>query len=172
MLKKLYNHLRVMGKPLTVHTEMVVDDDIWEKVKQKALNNEVHKWYVITPLNYELLKSLFTLKISKEEFERKLILRYQWLVDHDQDLQLHVHLSKNMKNTTKEEQKEIITDSLIWLEKTTKHIVSEVVFGWWNYNQDTEDIVEELGLKLVKRFMYKECHDYDWIRTKKNGRIL
>lgn len=170
MLKKIYNHLRVKGKPLTVHTEMVVDDKVWEKVKQKALNNKVHKWYLITPYNYELFKNVFTLKMSKEDFEKKLISRYQWLMNHNQNLQLHVHLSKNMKNITKKEQKEIITNSLKWLEKITENIISEIVFGWWNYNQDTEDIVEELNLKLIKRFDYKECHDYDWIRNPEKKR--
>ena len=171
MLKKVYNHLRVKGKPLTVHTEMVVNDKVWEKVKEKALNYEVHTWYVITPTNFELFKELFTLKMDKEEFEQKLIERYTWLWENGQRIQLHIHLSKDLQSMTKEEQRTKIIKSIAWMEDHLHITVKEIVFGWWNYNQDTKEILDELGIDLIKRFEYRDCHDYDWIRDKKTGRI-
>jgi len=171
MLKKVYNHLRVKGKPLTVHTEMIVNDRVWKEIQKKALNDEVYTWYVITPTNFDLFKELFTLKMDKGEFESKLIERYIWLKEHDQRIQLHVHLSKDLQSMDKTEQRTKIIKSIAWLEDHIHIIVGEVVFGWWNFNQDTRDILFELEIDLIKRFQYQDCHDYDWIRDKETGRI-
>lgn len=171
MLKKVYNHLRVKGKPLTVHTEMIVNDRVWKEIQKKALNDEVYTWYVITPTNFDLFKELFTLKMDKGEFESKLIERYTWLKEHDQRIQLHVHLSKDLQSMDKTEQRTKIIKSIAWLEDHIHIIVGEVVFGWWNFNQDTRDILFELEIDLIKRFQYQDCHDYDWIRDKETGRI-
>lgn len=166
MLKRLYNHLKTVGKPLTVHTEMIIDDEVWEKIKKKALNNEVYQWYIITPYNFDIFQSFFRLRMDKDEFEQKLIERYKWLINNDQSLQLHLHLSKNMKNMTRTEQRGLIIKSIGWIEEKLQIGVSEMVPGWWSYNQDTEYILNELNIKLIKRFEYKDCHDYDWIDLK------
>jgi peptidoglycan/xylan/chitin deacetylase (PgdA/CDA1 family) len=166
MLKSILNRLRVIGKPLTVHTEMIVDDEVWKEIKKKVNANKVHKWYLITPHNFDIFQSFFKLKMTQEEFEKILIKRYKWLVKENQDIGLHVHLSKNMKNMTYDEQETLIKRSLIWLENKTEFVISDVVPGWWSYNEDTEKILKKLDMTLVKRCDYKSCHDYDWIKLK------
>jgi len=163
VLKKIYKHLRVKGKPLTIHTEMIVDDDVWEEIKKKVKNNEVHTWYLMTPLNYDLLKFMFNLNISLEKFDEKMRIRYLWLKKNKQRLQLHVHLCKRMKNINYNDQKSLIKKSIEWFENTLNQKVTEMVPGWWNYNSDTEQILKNLNIKLIKRFEYRDGHDYDWV---------
>lgn len=166
MLKKVYNHLRVKGKPLTVHTEMINDDEVWEEIKKKVENNEVHTWYIITPINSDIFYPLFRLKMNSEEYEDILAQRYLWLKKEKQRLQLHIHLSKNMKNILYWEQEFLIKQAVNWFEELLGFRVTEVVPGWWSYNKETEQILEALNIKLIKRFDYKDCHDYDWINLK------
>jgi len=164
MLKKIWNHYKVMGKPLTVHTEMINNDKVWAEIQKKVKNNEVHTWYLITPLNSDIFYPFFRLKESEYEYDRILVERYNWLKRHGQRLQLHVHLSKNMDNMSYDEQKFLIRNSISWFENNLNIKVKEMVPGWWNYNEDTEKILKKFGIKLIKRFEYKDCHDYDWIR--------
>ena len=171
VLKKIYQHLRVKGKPLTVHTEMIIEDDVWEEVKKRVKNNEIHTWYLMTPVNYNLISTMFKLKYSLKEYEEKLKKRYLWLKKNKQKLQLHIHLSKKMKNLVYWEQELIIKQAVEWLEDSIDIKVTEMVPGWWNYNEDTINILENLNIKLIKRFEYRECHDYDWIRDPAHGRI-
>ena len=161
--KKIYKHLRVKGKPLTIHTEMIVDDDVWEEIKKKVKNNEVHTWYLMTPLNYPLMSCMFNLNLSLEEFSAKMKIRYLWLKKNKQRLQLHVHLCKRMKNINYDEQKHLINKSVDWFENNLDQKVTEMVPGWWNSNSDTEQILKNLNIKLIKRFEYRDGHDYDWV---------
>jgi len=166
IFKKIFNNLRVIGKSMTVHTEMIVDNKVWEKVREHVKNDvSIYMWYVITPHNFDIFQPFFRLKMTKEEFEELLIQRYKWMMKNRCNLQLHIHLSKNMDNITKNEQRKLILDSIQWFEDNLDWKVYEIVPGWWSYNQDTIDIIEgELGLSLAKRYEFKECHDYDWVK--------
>lgn len=163
VLKKIYKHLRVKGKPLTVHTEMIIDDKVWEEIKKKVENNEVHTWYLITPINSNIFYALFRLKMNTASYEKTLIKRYLWLKKKKQRLQLHVHLCKNMKNISYIEQEFLIKKAIEWFEDNLNLKVNEMVPGWWKCNKDTKSILDFLNIKLIKRFEYQDCHDYDWI---------
>lgn len=163
MIKKIFNKIKTIGKPLTVHTEMIQDDEVWEKIKEKVKNNRVHTWYLITPINADIFFSFFRIPIGPLEYEKKLIERYLWLKKKKQNIQLHVHLSKYMKNLVYWQQELLIKKAIQWFEENLGSKVTELVPGWWKYNKDTEDILHSMNIKLIKRYDFKDCHDYDWI---------
>ena len=70
LLKYWSSLLRSKLKPLTIHTEAVVIDSIWEEVKNKSNSGKIHKWYVMTPANYDYFKSSFNVKLSKEKVSK------------------------------------------------------------------------------------------------------
>lgn len=163
MIKKIIRNLRILFKPLTVHTEAIVIDSVWEKVKQKALSRKIKKWYLMTPANYEFSKIFLNLKISKQEFSKILKQRYLWLLNHGQKVELHVHLNPIM-NISMEEQEKLISESILWLKKELEIKLTEFVPGWWKYNEDTIKILNKYNLKLVKPSDYKSTHDFDWLK--------
>jgi len=162
LIKRLVFHITNNFKPLTVHTEAIFIDGVWEKIKEKALKKEVHTWYVITPANYELSKVLFNIKKSKKEVSDIMEERYKWLLKHNQKLELHIHLNKIM-NITYKEQEKLFRESLEWMKKKLGIRPKEFVSGWWAYNRDTIKILRKQGLKLIKENQYKATHDYNWV---------
>ena len=145
-----------------MHTESIFIDEIWEKVKEKALQGKVHKWYVMTPANYELLKALFNIKKTKAEISKIMKERYLWLIKNKQKLELHIHLNKIM-NITYLEQEDLFKESINWLKKELGITPKEFVPGWWAYNQDTLKILKKYGLKLIKENDYRSIHDYNLV---------
>ena len=166
MLKKVYNHLRVKGKPMTVHTEMIHDDKVWKIIQEKVKNKEIHTWYVVTPINSDIFYSHFRIPLSLNEYEERLIERYQWLIKKKQNVQLHVHLSKDLRYFPYLAQEMLIKKAVEWFEGKLEIPVKEIVFGWWSYNKETERILETLNIRLIERFEYNDCHDYDWVSLK------
>jgi len=163
MLKKVYNHLRIKGKPMTVHTEMIYDDEVWKIIQEKVKNKNIHTWYVVTPVNSDIFYSHFRIPLSFKEYESRLIKRYKWLIQKKQNVQLHVHLSKDLRYFPFWAQELLIKKAIDWFEQNLGQCVDEIVLGWWCYNEETERILETLGIRLIKRFEYNDCHDYDWI---------
>ncbi len=149
-------------KPLTVHTEAIFIDEVWEEIKKKALQKKVYKWYVITPINYEFFKVFFNTKYSKKEIAEIMKKRYKWLLEHNQRLELHVHFNKIM-NISYKEQEKMIKQSIEWFEKELGIKPKEFVPGWWACNKDTVEILRKNNLKLIKENKYKAIHDYNWI---------
>jgi len=162
MIKKIYRNLAVLFKPLTIHTEAIVLDNVWEKVKLNANSGKIKKWYVMTPANYEFSRVFLNIKMSKPEFSKKLKERYLWLLNNNQRLELHVHLSPIMNITAKEQEK-LILESVNWMKQELNIDVKEFVPGWWRYNADTLKILKKCNLKLIKPADYKFGHDFDWI---------
>jgi heme oxygenase len=116
----------------------------------------------MTPANYEYSKVFLNLKISKKEYSKILKERYLWLIANKQRLELHVHLSPIM-NISYKEQNKLITESIKWMEKEIGVKVKEMAPGWWMSNKDTKQILDKLGVKLVKFKDYRAVHDYDWV---------
>ncbi len=162
LIKKIYNNIVVLFKPLSVHVEAIVFPEIWEKVKLLALSGKVKRWYIMTPANYTYLKSFFNLKISKKEMADIMEKRYKWLINNNQKLELHVHLNRIM-NISKNEQERLIRESMEWGEKNLGIRFKEFVPGWWMYNKDTEDILKKYNLKKIKKTDFRAIHDYDLI---------
>lgn len=151
-----------MNKPLTVHTEAAFIDEVWEEIQKKVKKNEVYKWYLMTPANYDYFKGSFQTLLTKEEISNILKERYLWLKEKKQKIEIHIHLDL-LASMKYQRQKEIIKESLRWFEKELGLRPKEVVFGWWMFNKDSERICKEMGLKIRKQNDFKSLHDYNWI---------
>jgi len=166
LFKRIINNLRVIGKPLTVHAEAIVLDNVWEEVKKLALSRKIKTWYVVTPANYNYLKEFLNIKMNKKKFSSTLEERYKWMLNHSQKLELHVHLNIIM-NITKVKQEKLIKESIEWANNKLGIRFSEFVPGWWTDNFETREILRKYNLKRIKRTDFKSMHDYDLIRNKK-----
>ena len=99
-------------KPLTVHTEAVMIDSVWEKVKSEVRKNNVLRWYVMTPANVDYFKSEFNVNISKAKLSKILKERYKWMIKNGQKLELHIHLSMIAKNISYKEQENLFREEI------------------------------------------------------------
>jgi len=150
-------------KPLTVHTEAIMLDEVWEQVQKQVKKNKIKKWYIMTPKNKDYFKSEFNLKKSDKELSKIMKERYIWMLKHNQTLELHIHLSHIMGNITYLEQEKLFKDSISWIKKELKINVKEFVPGWWSYNKDTLKICEKYKLKMIFPKDYDFTHDFHWI---------
>jgi len=156
-------------KPLTLHVECAWDDEVWKKIKIKALEGKVVKWFIMTPSNYNYFKANFNCRLSKKEVYKKLYERYKWLMDNGQRLELHLHFDL-LNSMSYKHQREFFKSSLEWCkEYFPQYNFSEVVCGWWKYNESTIKLCEEFGLKLIKHGDFEDMHDYDLMEKFKYG---
>jgi len=162
LLRKAVRMILVRFKPLTVHTEAIFYNDVWDAIKEKIKNKEIHTWYLMTPENFRDMKNYFWLDESRKEIEGKMKERYLKMKAWGERLQLHVHLHPRLKITYKEQDK-LIKNSIDWLEREVGIKVSEIVFGWWRWNEDSEKIAEKYGLKIIEFDDYNSVHDFDWV---------
>jgi len=162
-VKYILRRLVSKFKPLTLHVECAWDDEVWEKIKTKALDGKVVRWYVITPANYEYFKTNFNCQLSLKELHKKLYERYNWLIDNGQRLEPHIHFDL-LSSMSYENQREFFESTSSWLKECfPKHNFSELVCGWWKYNKHTLKLCEEFGWKLIKHGEFGDMHDYDLI---------
>jgi len=168
LLGRAKYHWNMRNKPLTVHTESIFLDEVWEKVKEKVLNKEIYRWYVMAPENYEYFKANFNCKLSKEKLSNLMNERYLWMIKHRQNLQLHVHLSRLM-NISYKEQENLIKESKEWFERELKIIPKEIVFGWWEFNEDSLEIIKKMNLKHIKKEYFNATHDYNFIQEERKS---
>ena len=150
-------------KPLSVHTELIYNNECWNEIKKKCEGGQIRVWHLMTPVNYNLYKSSFNTKLPKGELSRIMKKRYLWMKSRGQNLQLHIHLSLTMKNMSYAEQDKLFKDSLVWMKKELDIVPSEFVPGWWSFNEDTLKLCKKYGLKMVKERDYDYTHDYHWI---------
>jgi len=162
-IRKFWGWFISRFKPLAVHTELIMDDDVWEVIKEKCSGKEVRVWYVMTPVNYELFKTSFNVKLSKGKVSEIMKERYLWMKGHGAKLELHIHLSLTMKNMTYDEQDKMFKESLDWMKKELGIVPTEFVPGWWSYNKDTLKICKKYGLRMIYERDYDYTHDYHWI---------
>ena len=149
-------------KPLCIHTEAVMVDEVWEIIKQKSKEGKIHIWNIMTPENYEYFKSSFNVKLSKEELSAKMKERYLWMKNHGEKLELHIHFSIIM-NMSLVEQEKLIKNSIDWMKNELEVTPKEIVCGWWCFNEDTLKLLKKYNLKLVKFRDYNSEHDYEWV---------
>jgi peptidoglycan/xylan/chitin deacetylase (PgdA/CDA1 family) len=162
-VSKFWGWLVSRFRPLAVHTELIMDDDVWSEIKKRVLNNEVHVWHVMTPVNYNLYKTSFNIKHSKKRVSDIMKERYLWMKKRNQKIELHIHLSLTMKNMTYDEQDKMFKESLDWMEKELGIVPKEFVPGWWSYNNDTLNLCKKYGLKMIYERDYDYTHDYHWV---------
>ena len=163
LIKRTLKNLVVAFKPLSVHTEAIALDEVWEKTKKLALSGKVKRWYIMTPANYNYTKEMLNLKISKKQYSNILKKRYKWLLAHEQNIQLHIHLNK-FKRISKQEQEKLFKESIDWMKNEFGMKFTEFVPGWWIDNKDTIAILKKYKLRKPKFTEFKYIHDYDLIR--------
>ncbi len=163
VIKRKQDWLLSRFKPLTIHTESIMVDSVWEKIKEKVIEGKVKKWYVMTPANINYFKSDFNVDLSKKKLSQILEERYNWMLRKGQKLELHLHLSMIMENISYSEQEKLFKGSLGWMENKLKIKVREFVPGWWAFNEDTKKICEKFGLKMIFPRDYDFIHDFDLI---------
>jgi len=150
-------------KPLTVHTEAVMFDNVWGKIKEHVDKKDIEKWYIMTPANYDYFKAYFNVKVSKKELEKVMKQRYLWMIKNKQKLELHVHFSMIMENIDIGEQEKLLKESIDWIQKELGIKVKEFVPGWWSYDENTLKLLKKYGLKLIKPKDYDFTHDFHWV---------
>jgi hypothetical protein len=95
--------------------------------------------------------------------------RYLWMIDHNQKLELHIHLSLIMKTMTYASQEKIFKDSINWMKKELRITPKEFVPGWWSYDDNTLKVCKKFNLRMIKPKDYDFSHDYysvlDFVRT-------
>ena len=162
-IKGFFNWISSRFKPLTVHTEAIMIDSVWEEIKKRASSGEVKKWYIMTPANKGYFKSEFNVKDSEDKISEIMKKRYKWLLENKQKLELHIHLSQLIENMDYKDQERLFEDSLNWIKKELGIGIKEFVPGWWAYNEDTIKICKKFNLKLIKERDYDYTHDYTWV---------
>jgi hypothetical protein len=176
-LKILRRYVKESEK--TIHVEAIVRDDLWEKLKNLIGKNFI--WFITTPANYDYCKSYFNIRLTKEEFKRKLIERIEFLKEKKEEIQVHLHLC-NVKNFfDKELQDEKFSEAMMFMSsvglKPTKFAP-----GWNAYDSYTLKLARKYGIKffylysknpldinrpkikdgLIIKYFYKFWHDYDF----------
>lgn len=152
-------------RPLTIHTEAIYNEDVWRAVKAFVNSGKKAVWYVLAPTNLDYVRVHFDFRGRPEEYERTILKRYKWLAEHGQEIQLHVHLLKEMymygpRSRALAEQKKKISDAVEWM-RANGFDVKKIVFGWWMYDRDSVAIAAKLGLKTIKRTDFYFIHDFD-----------
>lgn len=161
--KKILAWLISRFKPLTIHTEAIMIDSVWKKIKEKVKSKKVKIWYIMTPVNYDYFKSFLNMKISKKKLSEIMKKRYKWMVQQGERLELHIHLSMAMKTMSFKDQEKLIKEALSWMKKELNLKAREFVPGWWAYNRDTLEICKKHGLRMIYPKDYDYTHDYHWI---------
>ncbi len=152
-------------RPLTIHTECLHNDKVWDSAKRFVASGKKAIWYVITPVNSGLANREAGCDMSRRSWEKTTLKRYLWLRDHGQQIEAHVHLRVKMGLYSSEKEargdKEMkIRGAASWLRKSG-FSPSRIVFGWWSFDEHAARIAEEEGLKVTQRLDYYFIHDYD-----------
>lgn len=163
----IYFRIIMHTRPLTIHTECLHKDNVWKAVQRFVNSGGKVIWFVITPVNFDFVKIESGCVLSPSTWEKTILKRYQWLRDHGQQIEAHVHLRVKMGlyDSEAEAKKDIekkVSGAAQWLRKNGFNI-SRVVFGWWSYNDFAIAVARENGLKTVKRLDNYFIHDYDLV---------
>jgi len=153
-------------RPWAIHTECIHKDNVWKAVQKYVKSGRKDIWYVVTPENFDFVKTEAGVDISQNEWKKKILKRYKWLKDNGQEVQLHVHLRIKMNLYTGEEMKKDVdkkvAGGLRWLKKNGFDPTS-IVFGWWSYNNYAISVAKKHGLHISQRLDNYFIHDYDVI---------
>lgn len=159
--KKMLRAIRVKFLPMTVHTESIYLDYVWSEIKKRIKDKSIHTWYLMTPTNYEYFRGSLLEKRGKLEVSKIMKKRYLEMKKAGENLQFHVHLQIAM-HMTYEEQDLFFKEGLNWLKKEIGISPTEVVFGWWLYDENSVKLAKKYGLKIITYDDYNSCHDYEW----------
>jgi len=114
--------------------------------------------YCICPSNYHYVSSVFGLgsyeTVLTDEFQEI----YLILKEMGINLQLHVHISMIPENVSYEKKRALIYRAYEFFTKELGIVPTEIVFGWFEWDKDCEEICKKLGLRIID----KHFHIYDW----------
>lgn len=164
LFSKIHKNLVLLGKPLTMHVEVIYLEKYWKKVK-RLVNEEPKKinvFFAMTPANYEYFCSLVSpYRIqSKQEVSRLMKERYNWLLKKGYRVELHVHTS-NFIDLSYEEERKLIDESIDWFKENLGYRPKLFVPGWFKYTKTLKKILKERGIRPVKYSEYDFLHDYE-----------
>lgn len=165
IFQKVKRVLRMKNKLWTAHVEAIFDDEVWEEIKKEVRKGKIKKWYVMTPANYDYFVGMFHIKLTRAQLANKMARRYKWMLDHGQQLELHLHLNR-LANLSYEEQKKLLEQSFYFFKKGLGIKPNEIVFGWWLSNQDSNDLIKKYNLKKITEEDYNAIHDYNFVDRK------
>jgi hypothetical protein len=154
-LKDLLILNKIFGKKV-IHVEA---PHIFSEKLIKHLAKYKSRCYCICPINSDYILSNFGGAESKKELEKKLKEIYLRLKEKGAFLQLHVHISMCPKFVSYKKKKELIEGAYNFFVKELRIKPREIVFGWWAYDKECEEICRELNLNIKGN---KEFHVYDW----------
>lgn len=141
-----------------VHVEAYWYDEVWEAIQDVDYSDVV--WYVMTPVNYDYFRNYLGVEMSEFRLDKVMSRRVKEL-DERYDLGLHIHFWW-MKSMPTDMKRKMFSNSLYWLEDMGIE-VKEFVPGWWNYDEDLEQLCGEFDLKLVKKGF--AVHDYEFLEV-------
>lgn len=152
-------------RPLTIHTECIYNDNVWKSIQQFVLSGKKAIWYVITPVNFNLVLRESSHAMDRKLWEKTILKRYNWLREHGQQIEAHVHLRiktalYDSENEARKDEETKIRGAASWLRKNGFN-PSRIVFGWWSFDRYAVRLAAEEGLKVTKRLDYYFIHDYD-----------
>lgn len=160
--KKMIRVIRVKFKPLTVHTESIFVDSVWNEILKKIESKSIHTWYLMTPSNYEYFRGSFLETRTKKEISDIMKKRYLKMKTLGERLQFHLHLRIDMQISYSEQEK-LFKEGLNWLKKEIGIKPTEIVFGWWLWNEDSVKLAKKYGLEIINFDKYNSTHDYEWV---------
>ena len=165
--------LNIFKKTSIVTIESIFIDEVWQEIKRLVESKKIKKWFIVTPADYDYLKSIYNLQMSRLDMANIMAKRYKWMLEHGQELELKIYLTRLANNITKEEQEQRLRQALHFLAKGLKIKPSEVMFGWYASNRDSRELLEDYKLKLINEKSYKKVYaDYEILENiwRKNKR--
>lgn len=142
-----------------VHAECYYIDKVWDCIINSNGFDKL-TWYVMTPANYELIKQSSGTIMSKEQLGRVMGRRLREMKAHGYNLQLHVHFWRELLMPFPKKC-QLLSEALAWGKKNSIEF-TEMVPGWFKYDDDLPRLCDKFGIKLVGR---EACiHDYELVR--------
>lgn len=160
-LKKKIMNLRFTHKNFGKKVVHVEDPHLFGENLKKHLKKYNSKCYCLTPANYDYINSVSGITISKKEFSKFLKEYYLSLKKRGINLQPHVHLSKFPEFLPYSRKEKMIKEAYKFFTKELGIKPKEFVFGWYASDKDSENIVKNLGMKIIP----SHFHIYDrWLK--------
>jgi hypothetical protein len=149
-----------------VTVESVFIDEVWQEIQKLVESGKVKKWFIVTPADYDYLKSIYNLQMSKLDMANVMAKRYKWMLDKGQELELKIYLTRLANNITREEQEAKLRQALHFMAKGLRIKPGEVMFGWYASNGDSRTLLENYKLKLINEKSYKKVYtDYEVVEN-------
>ena len=163
---KKFNFNIFKKKKSVVTIESIYIDEVWQEIQKLAESKKVSKWFIVTPADYDYLKAIYNLKISKLEMANIMAKRYKWMLEHGQELELKIYLTRLANNITREEQELKLRQALHFMAKGLRIKPTEVMWGWYASNKDSRELLENYKLKTSDEKSYKKVYiDYEVIEN-------